>query len=464
MSPQGRPKGEPARPGHDDGLERGGAARPASSAPTLGFDAGFQILIARVFFQDVLALSRVTHALRPDHFDVAACAFVFRAMRDHLADYSGPLTLPILAERLRAAIEAEDIAAEDVPGHTRLLERLAEPVLPGERECVLDQVSDFIVFQSLRKALDECLTLMPKGRWHDIRALLSKALDSGLRDLDLGLHYLRDAPARLLASREDALLRVAPTGIPELDNHLFRGGLGAGEMGLILAPTNRGKSIALLGFAKRALIGGGKVVVYTLEMSDGAVATRADAAFTGLPMSELEEHAEEVAQKLSALYRTYGDALIIKQWPPHVATVTMVRAHLGELAATGFRPDLVVIDYGDLMKPGSRYSERRHELAILFEEIRGLAVELDCPLWTATQANRSALKKEVVGLEDLSESFDKAMIADVVIALCQTPEEEQMDPPQMRLFLAKNRSERKGRIVTIENDFARMSFSRPKLG
>ncbi len=430
------------------------------STPTLGFDPTFQVLVTRVFFQDAVALSRVTHALRPDHFDVKACAFAFGAMRDHFEDYRGPLTMPILQERLRRAVESDEITRAEIPAHVDLLDRLESEVMPGERAYVLEQVSDFIVFQSLRKALDESLTLMPKGRWHDIRRVLTRALDSGLHDLDLGLHYFRDASARLLGAREDALRRVFPTGIPELDGCLFRGGLSAGEMGLILAPTNRGKSIALLSFARRALVSGGRVVFYTLEMSDSAVAARADAAWTGLRMSELDEHAEDVALKLSRLHATFGDALLIKQWPPHAATVQMVRAHLEQLAATGFRPEMVVIDYGDLMRPSARYSERRHELAVVFEEIRGLAVELECPVWTATQSNRAALKKEVVGLEDLSESFDKAMIADVVIALCQTQEEEQMDPPQMRLFLAKNRSERKGVLVPITTDFSRMCFAR----
>ena len=429
---------------------------------TLGFDASFQILIARVFFQDVLALSRVVHGLRPDHFDVTACAFVFRAMRDHVADYGGPLTMPILRERLRTAVDDEEVKAADLPSHVALLGKLELPVLPGEREFVLEQVSDFIVFQSLRKALDESIRLMPKGDWREIRRLLTRALDSGLRDLDLGLHYFRDAAARLLGASDEAMSRVLPTGIPELDAHLHRGGLSPGEMGLVLAPTNRGKSIALLEFATRALITGGNVVLYSLEMADTAVATRADAAFTGLRMADIDAHLDDVLRKLARLHTTYGDAFLIKQWAPHVATVQMIRAHLDQLAATGFRPDLLVIDYGDLLKPEARYGERRHELAILFEQIRGLAVEYDCPLWTASQANRASLKKEVVGLEDLSESFDKAMIADVVLALCQTPEEEQMDPPQMRLFLAKNRSERKGRIIPIETDFARMQFARLK--
>ncbi len=433
-------------------------------APTLGFDASFQALIVRVFFQDVLALSRVTHGLRPDHFDVPACAFVYRAMRDHLEDYRGPLTLPILRERLRAAVEREEITRAEIPSYCDLVSALEVDALPGEREYVLAQVADFIVFQSLRKALDESLTLMPEGKWPEIRGLLTRALDSGLRDLDLGLHYFRDASARLMGARDEALERVLPTGIPELDAHLHRGGLGAGEMGLVLAPTNRGKSIALLSFANRALLSNARVALYTLEMSASAVASRADAAWTGLRMSELDDRSDEVAIKLGKLHERFGDALIIKQWPPHTATVGMVHAHLEQLAATGFRPDLVVIDYGDLMKPQARYAERRHELAIVFEQIRGLAVELDCPVWTATQSNRAALKKEIVGLEDLSESFDKAMIADLVLALCQTQEEEQMDPPQMRLFLAKNRSERKGRIVPISTDFARMCFARPRLG
>lgn len=431
-----------------------------SATPTLGFGPDFQALIVRVLFQDPLALSKVAHALRPDHFDVTACGFVYGAMRDHLEDYRGPLTMPILEHRLVEAAEAGRIERAAVPAYLELVARLEERTLPGERDYVLEKISDFIVFQSLRTAMDESIGLMPKGDWPRIRSLMEKALDSGVRDLELGIHYFRDAAIRIGGEREDGLRRVWPTGIPELDEALFRGGLAAGEMGVVLAPTNRGKSICLLSFARRALIGGGRVVFYSLEMADRAVAARADSAWTGFPMAELAERSDEIITKLGKLYDLFGDAFLIKQWPPHAATVAMVRSHLQQLAATGFRPDLIVIDYGDLLRPSGRYSERRHELAILFEEIRGLAVEHDCPVWTATQSNRAALKKEVVGLEDLSESFDKAMIADVVVALCQTQEEEAAKPPKMRLFVAKNRSERKGLIVPITTDFARMIFAR----
>ena len=432
------------------------------SSPTLSFGPDFEKLIARVLHHDPIALSQVAHTLRPDHFDVAACGWAYGAMRDHLLDYKGPLTAPILEERLRTAVGAGDIARADVPSFVRLLDEIEADVLPGERDYVLGKVSDFLVYQSLRTAMERSLDLMGKGDWEAIRGLMRKALDAGIEDAGTGLHYFRDAVARLMAAREEALTRVWPTGIPDLDAELHRGGLGAGELGLILAPTNRGKSIALLAFARRALVGGAKVVLYTLEMSADSVAGRADAAWTGLPMAELEERADEVALKIGRLHETFGDAFIIKQWAPHVATVEMIRAHVEQLRSTGFTPDMLVVDYGDLLKPQARYSERRHELAVLFEEIRGLAVEYDCPVWSASQANRSSLKKEVVGLEDLSESFDKAMIADVVIALCQTQEEEQMTPPRMRLFVAKNRSSRKGRIIEVETDFARMCFALPR--
>jgi replicative DNA helicase len=129
-------------------------------------------------------------------------------------------------------------------------------------------------------------------------------------------------------------------------------------------------------------------------------------------------------------------------------TVDVIRHQLDRLLDEGFDLGLVIIDYGDIVS-AQRSRERRYaELGDIFRSLRELAHEYNCPVWTATQATRGSLGKEIITMADLAESFMKAHIADAIVAICQTREEEQNEAG--RLFLAKLRDGRARRMVRIK--------------
>ena len=118
----------------------------------------------------------------------------------------------------------------------------------------------------------------------------------------------------------------------------------------------------------------------------------------------------------------------------------------------GFVPSLIIIDYADIMRSTRAYDSLRHELKLIYEELRNLSMDMNVPIWTASQANRDSAKSDIVGLENMSEAYGKAMVADVVISLSRKAMEKSTGSG--RLFVAKNRAGKDGLVFPIHIDTA----------
>jgi replicative DNA helicase len=238
------------------------------------------------------------------------------------------------------------------------------------------------------------------------------------------------------------------TGIDAIDEKtILNGGLGKGELGVVVAATGVGKSHFLTMVGSSALKTGKNVVHYTLELTETAVGIRYDSNICGIPSSEVQDRKEEVLEKYKS-----GELgrLIIKEFPTGTATVGTIRNHLEKLSLRGFTPNLLVIDYADIMRSSREFDALRLELKLIYEELRNLAMEKSIPIWTASQSNRDGSSSDVVGLENMSESYGKAMVADVVLSLSRKPSEKATGSG--RLFVAKNRAGRDGLIFPIHID------------
>jgi replicative DNA helicase len=230
------------------------------------------------------------------------------------------------------------------------------------------------------------------------------------------------------------------TGLPEVDKYLG-GGAGAGELGIILGAPNAGKSIMLNVIGAGGLRNRKKVFHATMEMSGQKVALRYDYNLTGKNKYILKDSAKEVLKFLEDFQRSHKTNLHIKQWPTRTATTSMVKAYIDYLSADGFKPDLVLVDYAAIMKASTKRDGRHQEIEEINEELRGLAGELQVPVWTAAQTNSAGVGKAVLNIDDLGESFAQSKVADVILSICQTKKE--YDEKVIRLFFAKNRDDQK---------------------
>jgi hypothetical protein len=272
--------------------------------------------------------------------------------------------------------------------------------------------------------------------------------------LNLGTNFKDDLAnrARRYITPAEGLYEasIIPTGLAHLDFSMD-GGLSRGELAVVLAPPKRGKTTTLinLGFGCMSSVMGLNVVHYTCEMVDDKVSKRYDDRVAGDAVSYKKSDPEKYVGTLQRrIGRLIKGGLFVKGYPTRTATPGMIRNHLYLLVSEGFIPDLVIVDYADIMKPERRLGEMRHEQAGIYEDLRQIAGEFNVAVWTASQAPRGTLDKPVLDLGDFAEAFEKAAIVDAAIAFCQTADEKLEG--KCRLALMGLRSAEDGRMVLCD--------------
>lgn len=215
---------------------------------------------------------------------------------------------------------------------------------------------------------------------------------------------------------------------------------------------NCGKSHLLIQFGAEALKRGKNVVHYSFELRERAVGVRFDSYLCDLNSLECGDNIDKIKNHYQQNKETYGK-LIIKEFPTRTATVQTIKNHLDRLALTGFKPDLIIIDYSGIMRSTEKYELPRMELQRIFEELRGLAQEMDVPVWTATQSNKEGSKADFIDMTNMAESYGQSHACDVILGLHRKP--EMKSTGYGTLFIAKNRAGKDGIQYYIHLDTAK---------
>jgi replicative DNA helicase len=420
------------------------------------FSRDFQVEILALMFQDYDFLMMTHDLVQPEYFSDSILAWFFCTMRDYYLDYQMRVGAQALKNEILKACRLRPrpkITKSDIPLYSNVFQRLHNKV--QDREYIAKEVSTFCRHQAIKAAVLESPALLKEEKFEEIEQMVRQAVQVGTQTLDLGEQYFIDWPERLRRQVDRAYYRTMPTGVTELDL-LLNGGLKVKQLGIWMAPTNRGKSIALGHCAKRALTIKKKVLHYTMELSQDEVSARYDSALTKIPVNDLIEEEVKLVRKLERYGKRYGNSLMIKEYPTKQASVATLRSHIMQCMSLGFDPDLIIVDYLDLLQPPRHYKEKRDELSAIAEELRGLACEMCLPVWTATQATRGAISMETHTEQDVSEDIGKMNISDVVITINQTKEE--VDDDIMRLYIAKNRNGPRYKTIKIKTAFERMCF------
>jgi replicative DNA helicase len=291
---------------------------------------------------------------------------------------------------------------------------------------------------------------MKDSRYDEVAEVVKKAVTVGTTP-SMGHDFFADYDARFTRLNR----RCVPTGIPEFDKkEIFDGGLGAGELGVVVAPTGVGKSHLLVEFGANALKQGFNVLHYTLELSEVKVGVRYDSYLCDIDANDVLDRKDEIIKKYEKM-KDLG-RLIIKQYPMNVATIYTIRSHIERCRVRGFVPNVIMLDYADVMRSTRQFDSLRHELKLVYEELRGYADEIGIPLWTASQSNKEGSNNEIVDLGNMSEAYGKAMVADVVISISRRTFEKATG--YGRLYIAKNRAGRDGLVYPVRINTARSRF------
>ena len=321
---------------------------------------------------------------------------------------------------------------------------------PGDLQYVKEKALDFCRKQALKQALMGAAEKMQSEKYEQIVEDIKKAVVIGTTPA-LGHDFFVDYESRFTRLQRNAIA----TGLDELDRKdILNGGLGAGEIGVIVAPTGVGKSHFLIMLGANALRNNIDVLHYTMELSEAAVGLRYDSNLCDIDSNTVIDNKVNV---LDAYKSSKLGKLIIKEFPTNTATIFTLRAHIERLELKGFRPGLIIIDYADIMRSTRQYDSLRHELKLIYEELRGFAGEKKFPIWTASQSNKEGSGADIVDLNNMSEAYGKAMVADVVLSISRRSHEKSSG--HGRLYVAKNRAGRDGLVFPIMIDTARSKFA-----
>ncbi len=305
---------------------------------------------------------------------------------------------------------------------------------------IKEQSLDFCRKQNLKEAMMKSVGLLQSCSFDEISKTINDSLKLG-SDNNFGYDYLADFEKRFIPKHR---LPVT-TGWKQIDD-ICGGGLGKSELGVVIAPTGAGKSFCLVHLGAQGLKEGKVVVHYTLELGDTIIATRYDSCLTGYPLSDIINFKDEVYDEIKDI----EGKLIVKEYPTKSASTNTIKSHLNKLIKRGIKPGMIIVDYADLLKPVVVRKEKRNELESIYEELRGISTEYSCPIWTASQTNRSGLNAEVITMEQISEAFNKCFVADFIFSVSRTIEDKQNN--QGKIFIAKNRNGPDGMIYDIFMD------------
>jgi replicative DNA helicase len=313
-------------------------------------------------------------------------------------------------------------------------------------EFVKDTAIDFCRKQKLREAMLKSTTLLQKCSFDEISVVINNALKAGA-DADFGYDYIKDFEERFEFTGRETIT----TGWKKMDE-ITGGGGGRGEIGVVIAPTGVGKSMVLVHLGAEAVKAGMTVVHYTLELKDTVIASRYDSCITGIPLNELMDRKEEIREYL----RDIDGTLIVKEYPTKTATTNTIRAHLQKLKQQDIVPDMIIVDYADLLKTLSARSEKREELESIYEELRAIMMENQVVGWTASQTNRTGLQAEIITMQSISEAFNKCFVADIIFSVSRTADDKQTNGG--RIYIAKNRNGPDGLVYNIFMDTANIDI------
>ena len=318
---------------------------------------------------------------------------------------------------------------------------LANGQEPQSAAYIKDTALDFCKKQKLKGALIKSVELIKSSSFDEVSKVIDNALKLG-SDNEMGYDYLIDFEQRFVKKARSPV----STGWPDIDN-IVKGGLGKGELGVVVAPTGAGKSMVLVHLGAQAIKQGKNVLHYTLELGDTIVAGRYDSAITGVELQNLTVFKEKIYDEIKDIQ----GKLIVKEYPTRSASIQTIKNHIEKLKRRDFIPDMIIVDYGDLIRPeNSRKDEKRHQLETIYEELRGIAQICECPLWTASQTNRSGLNAEVITMESISEAFNKCFVADFIFTVSRTVEDKNTNTG--RIFVAKNRNGPDGLVYPLFMD------------
>ena len=382
---------------------------------------------------------KVTPFIQREYFHDRSLRFVYETIHDFIIKYNN---LPTKEALYIILDKNKSITQEEMKRISNIVEEISANKEQCDAEWLMVETENFCKEKAVYNAIMESIQIIDgktQQSQGSIPDILSKALAISF-DVHIGHDYIEDYERRY------EFYHTTEKRIPfDLDffNQITNGGTPAKTLNIVMAGTGVGKSLFLCHHAANCLKQHQNVLYITCEMAEERIAERIDANLLDVTLDNLRELTKVVYEKkMQNLSAGVRGKLIIKEYPTATANVNHFRFLLDELhLKRKFKPDVIIIDYLNIcasarLKSGNNINSYTYIKSIA-EELRGLAVEYNVPIFSATQTTRSGFSNSDVGLEDTSESFGLPATADFMFALIST--DELAEQNQIMVKQLKNR-------------------------
>ncbi len=417
------------------------------------FDKIFQEKLARVIVSDrniLHKLSRIRDNIDIESiFDVPVYSWFVSRSLVYFEKYN---TCPP-REYFSRCIKKNNIPHGEKRFYWKFYKRLKKPV--KNKNYYVDELFAFLKYKIIERSISLSIDELNNGNIDRVVDRIMESVDkTKIVEDDIGLVFFEEYKKRLNDVEVDAGIK---TGITSFDRLFKNNGITKRKLFVIAAPPGKGKTSWLVDKGYKAILQGKSVLFITLEMSEQEIFERFLASFSGVPLFNIAKKKKLVRKRVGGFPKRFRNRLIIKEFSSLSLTVNGLSRYIDRLnSELGFYPDLVLIDYADLMKPTKWLKDKREALSSIYTGLKKLAQDKEVAIWTASQVGRKALWSKIIDIDTLWEDFGKAMIADSIVALCMKKKERENS--RARLYVAKNRDGIDGVEVPVKVDYSTQRF------
>ena len=394
----------------------------------------FQIKVISALLTHKEYLTNIHDIISEEYWDNQAQKWIIKEILNYYDKYHTTPSMDVLKIEMKRI--DNDVLALSIKEQLKLAYQSTDEDL----KYVQEEFSTFCKNQQLKKALLNSVDLLKAGDFDGIKFLVESALKAG-QDKNVGHEYNKDIESRF---REDSRTIVSTPW--DKVNDVLQGGLGNGDFGLIFGNPGGGKSWSLVALGGHAVKMGYNVLHYTLELGEAYVGRRYDAFFSNIPVDRVLKNRE----KIEAILPELPGELIIKEFPTGRATIGTIESHIRKVTDLGTKPDLIIIDYVDLLSTKKRTADRKGEIDDIYTSTKGLARELNLPIWSVSQVNRAGAKDNVIEGDKAAGSYDKMMITDFCMSLSRKAKDKVNGTG--RFHIMKNRYGMDGLTFGVKAD------------
>jgi hypothetical protein len=364
----------------------------------------FELKLIALLIKDQTFAKKMVGQLKPEYFDSEANNWLVNTILEYYITYDKSPTLDVF----KVKIDAIDKDALKSSVISNLREITTKYSFSTDLNFVKDETIKFCVSKNLSTAILDAPDYIESGDFDGLKEKINEATKISYDD-DLGHGYLEGFEERY----EEPPRNTIETPWPVI-NEIMDGGLGGGELGILVANPGVGKSWALVNIAAHAITLGKKVIYYTLELKDRYVSRRFDSFYSRIAPHNLLYHKDDIKSKLP---KSETEVMKTKYYASNSVTINSLENHVDRCIFFGFVPGLIIIDYPDLLKNVVVHKREDLNLNNIYTMCRGLAGKYDVPIWIASQARRSSAEKDIVTGEEIAEAYSKLFVGDFVASL-----------------------------------------------